>query len=908
MRGFLSAQTHITRIGGVVKIPGKEREAFERFLAEIRDDLNETITEEEAIEMLAQHVVTRPVFEALFEGYSFAGNNPVSVAMQSVLDVLDEHGLEKETGALQRFYASVRSRAAGITDAEGKQRIIVELYDKFFRNAFPRMTEKLGIVYTPVEIVDFILHSVADVLASEFDQTLGSKGVHIIDPFAGTGTFITRLLQSGLIGKDELAYKYQNELHANEIVLLAYYIAAINIEAVYHSLSGGEYQPFEGMCLTDSFQLYEKEDMISALLEANGSRRQRQKKLDIRVILGNPPYSVGQGSANDNNANVEYLRLDSAIRNTYAAHSTATNKNALYDSYIRAIRWGSDRIGENGIMAFVTNAGWIDGDAADGMRKCIAEEFSSVYILHLRGNQRVSGEQSRREGGKVFGSGSRAPIAVTLFVKNPRVAEKGRIRLHDIGDYLTREDKLRTIASFSSIEGIRQAGLWSEITPNEHFDWVKQRSSDYGSFMPLGDKREPSSPSMFNTYARGVETGRDPWCYNASREGLQTNVKSMIATFNAEVSRFISAGKPQEKSFLLSDPKRISWSALLHDSLQRCRTIDFDAYYLRQSAYRPFTMQWSYLDRLMNQRVSRISKMFPQHQSDNIVICVTGVSERKGFSVLATRSIPNLHMLDTGQCFPLNLFDAVSDEKDDDLLSQSIPAEGTARHGITDVALEHFRSKLQNSSITKDEVFYYVYGLLHSVDYRERYADDLAKGLPRIPCVSSYADFVAFSIAGRSLADLHVNYESAEPYAVTFVGGGLFMADLTESDYRVEKMRFGKKDKVKDRTTVIYNSRIIITDIPLAAYEYVVNGRPALESVMEGQAVWTDKASGIVNDPNRYAIETAGDPAYPLKLFQRVITVSLRTMEIVRSLPSLTVTLTESAQISPTVTQSPSEA
>ena len=399
------AQAHISRITGLVEKPGApERAAFEGFLAEIRDDLNDSISEGEAIEMLAQHLVTRPVFEALFEGYSFAQHNPVSKAMQGVLGTLDKHHLAKEAESLGKFYESVKRRAEGIDKAEAKQKIIVELYDKFFRNAFPKMTDRLGIVYTPVEVVDFIIHSVNELLQSEFGQTLGSRGVHILDPFTGTGTFVTRLLQSGLIKPEELEHKYRHEIHANEIVLLAYYIAAINIEAAYHGMAGGDYLPFEGICLTDTFQLYEQErDLISDLMADNSNRLTRQKQLDIRVIIGNPPYSVGQGSANDNAANVAYSKLDAQIRDTYAARSDATNKNALYDSYIRAIRWASDRIGDTGIVAYVSNAGWVDGNTTDGLRQCLVEEFASIHVFHLRGNQRTSGDRSRREGGKIFG-------------------------------------------------------------------------------------------------------------------------------------------------------------------------------------------------------------------------------------------------------------------------------------------------------------------------------------------------------------------------------------------------------------------------------------------------------------------------------------------------------------------------
>jgi predicted helicase len=378
------AQTHITRLKALVEQPrSKERRAFDGFLKELRNNLNDSVTLDAAIEMLAQHLVTKPVFETLFEGYSFTEENPVSQAIQSILKVLERQNLEKESKSLDKFYNRVRIRASGIETADGKQRLVVELYEKFFRKAFPRMTERLGIVYTPVEVVDFIIHSVSDVLQSEFGQTFGSPGVHIIDPFVGTGTFITRLLQSGLIKPEELVYKYKHEIHANEIVLLAYYIAAINIEAVYHARSG-KYAPFEGICLTDTFQLHEKNrhDLFDDhLMVNNAERRSRQKELDIRVIISNPPYSAGQSSANDNNANLDYLNLDAGICETYAKYSSATNKNALYDSYIRAIRWGSDRLGESGIMAYVSNASWIDGNAMDGLRKCLVEEYSSLYPI-----------------------------------------------------------------------------------------------------------------------------------------------------------------------------------------------------------------------------------------------------------------------------------------------------------------------------------------------------------------------------------------------------------------------------------------------------------------------------------------------------------------------------------------------
>jgi predicted helicase len=888
------AQTHISRIAAILDKPDNKAEiaSFNSFLKELQDDLNDSITRDEAIEMLAQHIITKPVFDALFEGYSFTKHNPVSIAMQGVLEVLNEHNLDKEAETLERFYESVRMRAAGISDLQAKQRIIVDLYDKFFKNAFPKMTERLGIVYTPVEVVDFIIHSVNDILKSEFHQTLGSKGVHIIDPFTGTGTFVTRLLQSGLISKDELAFKFQNEIHANEIVLLAYYIAAINIEQVYHSIMGGDYVPFGGICLTDTFALYEPSSHAIGKdsLADNSTRRRKQKKLEIKVIVGNPPYSAGQNSANDNNANAEYPRLDESIRKTYAAHSTATNKNALYDSYIRAIRWASDRIGDSGVVGYVSNASFVDGNSMDGLRKCLAEEFSSIYVFHLRGNQRTSGELSRQEGGKIFGSGSRSPIAISILVKNPNAAENGKIYFHDIGDYLTREKKLEKITAFGSIDGITAANGWLPITPDMHHDWVGQRDDSFSEFVSLGDKKDNTAAVVFANYSSGVKTNRDAWVYNASKSILGENIERMIGFYNAEVRRYKSACKdlkreqyPDVDDFINTDSTKISWGGNLKLDLARGKNFDFDSACLAHCTYRPFTKQWMYYSREMNERVYQMPRLFPDGSATNRVICVTGRGATIGFSAYMTFTLPDLEMVSKSQCFPLNLYESVSDVG---LFGRGDDEHGkyAARDGITDAGLQHFQNAYLGQQINKEDLFYYIYGLLHSEDYKKRYADNLSKELPRIPAVKEFADFQAFSTAGRKLADLHVNYETVTPYQVDIEGGALLLAEFTEADYRVTQMKFPSKT---DKTRVVYNHKITMAGIPLEAYDYVVNGKPALEWVMERQAVTTHKDSGIVNDANLWATETVGDAAYPLKLFQRVITVSLETMKIVQALPRL---------------------
>ncbi|POF41201.1 damage-inducible protein [Pseudomonas laurylsulfativorans] len=880
------ARTHIDRIQGILENPvnTQEKVAFNAFAAELRDDLNDSVSDGEIVEMLAQHLVTKPVFDALFDEHSFANHNPMSKAMQGVLDALHEHHLAKEADTLDKFYASVRQRAAGINNAQGKQKIIVELYDKFFRNAFPKMTERLGIVYTPVEVVDFILHSVNHLLQQEFGQTLGSKGVHIIDPFTGTGTFITRLIQSGLIKPEELSHKYKHEIHANELVLLAYYIATINIEAAYHGEVIDEYTPFEGICLTDTFQMYEKDDLVNALLEDNSARRKRQKELDIRVIVGNPPYSVGQGDANANNANVGYPSLDARIRDTYAARSSANNKNALYDSYIRAIRWASDRIGNAGIIGFVTNAGWIEANTADGLRKCLTDEFSSLYVFHLRGNARTSGETRRKEKDNVFGMGSRAPIAISLLVKNPSATEQGQIHFQDIGDYLSREEKLEKIANYASLAGIEQ---WRHITPDEHGDWLKQRDSSFGQFIVIGDKKSDGL-KIFDNYSGGVQTNRDAWVFNYSKTSLIRNVGSLIGKYCSELSRFNAVHSVAERhtrervaaDFLDKDSTLISWSRSLRADAIKNKPLGFDAERITVSTYRPFTKQWMYFDRRLNEMVLQMPRLFPVPSAQNLIITFKERWSGDGQFALITNSILEQQTDGGAQCFPLYLYDEAAQASKDDLFAEQTEGGLRRRDAITDSGLAHFQGAYPGEQISKEDLFYYVYGILHSSDYRERFNDNLSKELPRIPAVKKAFDFWAFSKAGRDLADLHLNYETVEPYPLSIEAKGT----LTNADYRVEKMKFAKKG---DKTTVIYNHRITIKGIPEAAWDYVVNGKAALDWVMERQAVRTDKTSNIVNDANDWAIETIGNSKYPLELFQRVVTVSLGTMKIVQSLPPL---------------------
>ena len=910
------ANTHIERINTILANPQntQERSVFNAFLNELRDDLNNAITESEAVEMLAQHLITKPVFDALFANDNFTQHNPMSQAMQKVVDIFEQKNLATETKQLNDFYESIQFRVKNIQSPEGKQKIIKELYDSFFNKAFPKMAERLGIVYTPVEVVDFIIRSVEDVLNNEFNASLADKGVQIIDPFTGTGTFITRLLQSGIIPAEKLPLKY-HEIHANEIVLLAYYIAAINIESVYHALlsehstntqeNSTDYQPFEGICLTDTFQMYEKEDLVDEILQVNSNRRKRQKSLDIQVIIGNPPYSAGQESANDNNANIAYPNLDEQIRSTYAEYSTSTNKNALYDSYIRAIRWASDRIENNGVIGFVTNGGYLESNSADGLRKCLAEEFSSLYIFHLRGNQRTSGERSRKEGGKIFGSGSRAPIAISILVKNPNAEKHGQIYFHDIGDYLNREQKLEIIKDFQSVNGISKQNGWTQIIPDQFNDWLNQRDPNFDTYLSMGDKKDKSAVVIFENYSMGVGTSRDVWAYNSSYKKVKHNMQSMINFYNQEVERYKNEKSSIKiQDFINKDQTKISWSSSLIPKVEKGIKVNFLENELVKSIYRPFNGQILYFDNTMVHRVSQMPQIFPNNQVENKVICLT-ITGTKDFSTLITNIIPDLHLIGDSQCFPLYLYEKEEAQaaNSSDLFAnqseKSTAGEGyQRREAITDEALAHFKAAYPNEDFSKEDMFYYIYGLLHSEEYREKYADNLSKQLPRIPCVKSAVDFWAFSQAGRELAELHLNYESVPMYQdVLFKGGLKLLGDQISGgvgeDFYVEKMKFGKKmdeetgKKVDDKTTIIYNSQFTLANIPEEAYDYVVNGKPALEWVMERQSVKTDKASGIVNDANDWAIETMNNPRYPMELFLRVVTVSLETMRIVRALPKL---------------------
>ena len=886
------AEQHIERIKALIADNGKHRRAFDQLIRGLHRNINPGLSEQDAIEMLSQHIISRPVFEALFENYQFAASNPISRSMQKMLDLLDdETKTEEEHQKLQKFYDYVRDTVGNIHEAEGRQRIIVELYDKFFKVASPRTVEKLGIVYTPVEVVDFIIRSVGYILQREFGRSLSDENVHILDPFTGTGTFITRLLQSGLISREALERKYGREIHANEIVLMAYYIASVNIENVFHDLMGPdtEYRPFGGICLTDTFQLGEEaadENLYSEQFPTNSRRVIEQKKRRITVIVGNPPYSVGQKSANDNAQNQKYPALDSQIERTYAAETDANNKNSLYDSYIRAFRWASDRLDkkDGGVIGFITNGNWLDSNAQNGMRKCLEREFSTIYVFNLRGAIRArSKDLAKKEGQNIFDI--MTGVAITIPVKKPKASdEAARIYYHDIGDYLSREEKLRIIRNMGDISNPLMQ--WVTITPNEHGDWLNKRSEQFKLYTTLGDKIDKKNKKTFFVpyYSNGLKTQRDPWCYNSSLPVVEKSAKEQIDFYNEQREKLAK----KEISDVDYSTHKISWTRAVLSDIQRNKPYNTQDCQFREGLYRPFFKQHLLFYRPLNEMMYQIPTLFPTSNQRNLVICVECIGARRDFTALITDCIPDLHVLEAAQCFPLYWYDdSTADIADLFSAPQSEMDRYVRRDGVTDWILSTAR-KQYGSRVTKEDIFYYVYGILHAPDYRTTFAADLKKSLPRLPLVKSPDDFWAFSRAGRSLAELHLGYEHVEPYA----GCRTIYSPLTnrgdEISYLIDdKMRFGKLDsKTADKRIIHYNAGITIENIPLEAYDYVVNGKSAIEWAMERYAVKTDPASRIENNPNDWCREH-DDPKYIYNLLLRIITVSLETMKIVRSLPKL---------------------
>ena len=848
------ARRHIQGIEFILEKNPDSKSAFEKFLQSLQHNINESIDQDQAIEMLAQHLITLPIFDALFGEYSFVKNNPVSSAMEQIVEELSQFGFEKEQKELQPFYDSVRLRAEGIDNAQAKQKIIITLYDKFFSTGFKSTTERLGIVFTPVEVVDFIVKSVDVVLRKHFSKTLASENVHILDPFTGTGTFITRtlhylksLMDSGEITFDDILRKYTQELHANEIVLLSYYIAAINIEAVFDEINGDEpYAPFEGIVLTDTFESTEIEDTLDdTFFGTNDKRLKRQQEKPITAIIGNPPYSFGQKDGNDDNQNISYPKLEQTILSSYVERSKAGMVGGMYDTYVKALRWATNRLEQDGVVAFVTNGSFIDSQSADGLRASLYDEFNHLYIFNLRGNALGQGDIRKKEGGNVFGGGTRTTVAVSILVKNN--SNSHELHYHDIGDYLTQKEKLALISDFEDISQLN----WQKIIPDENNDWINRRDSNYMKYAPISGQN--NSPFILSTI--GVNSDRDTWVIGFSKEKILSNSKKLIDKYNEEVK--INRGKNNKP--MNFNPMETNWSRKLLRLYSNGEFLEFNPTRITQELYRPFTKKWLMYDRNI---VENPGKFYSKWGKSNLAIYITGGGTQKPFSVLVSNIILDKQTLGNGK--GLMRFD---NEVDETLLFQS-----------NDNMNQTFADKL---GLSLDETFAYVYGLLNSREYQEKYANDLKKDIARIPIVKNKEKYVE---VGQKLMDLHLNYEEVPVY------DGVEITTAENPIYKVTKMRFAKKrdekgKSVNDLSTIIFNSDITISNIPEKAYEYVVNGRSAIEWIIDQYQVKTDKKSGITDDPNDYS----DDEKYIFNLLLRIINVSIQTVELINSLPKFEV-------------------
>ena len=827
--------------------------AFRAFHKKCCQSINPNLSEAAVEEMLIQHLLTERLFRTVFDNPDFTRRNVIANEIEKVIDALTSHSFSRDgfLQSLDRFYISIEDTARTVSDFSQKQGFLNTIYEQFFQGFSVKVADTHGVVYTPQPIVDFMVRSVEEILGAEFNRSLSDSGVHIIDPFVGTGNFIVRIMRE--IQKTALADKYQSELHCNEVMLLPYYIAAMNIEHEFFEATGG-YQPFEGICLVDTFELAEDRQLPLFALE-NTRRVDEQKKAPMFVIIGNPPYNVGQVNENDNNKNRKYPTMDAQVKETYAKDSTARNKNALADPYVKAIRWASDRIGEEGVVAFITNNGFLDGVAFDGMRKRLAADFDAIYILDLGGNARKGLKVS---DANVFGI--RVGVSINLFVKKcDNTNVHAEIFYACVDEFWRKEDKYRYLDSKEHYRNIE----WQPITPDQRYTWLTEGlHADFETFIPMGTQEAKAATGaavevIFQTYSNGVKTNRDAWAYNFNRNTLTENMSGMIETYNAEVDRWKRRENQDENvdDFVVYGDEKISWSRDLKSKLKRGKIAEYDKYKVRVSCYRPFTKLNLYFDRVMNDVVYVFPSIFPtsETETENRVIWLKVGKEWPMFALMVDK-LPDQLPQGGSQCFPFYTYDE----------------DGSNRcENITDWVLEQFRSHYRDEAITKWDIFHYTYALLHHPAYRERYQANLKRDLPHLP----YApDFWGFAKAGQRLGEIHIGYEDADEHPIRKIE-----TPGKPLNWRVEKMKLSK-----DKTQIVYNDFLTLDGIPKKVFDYKLGNRSALEWVIDQYRVKTDKRSGIVNDPNR---EDA--PQYIVKLIGKVITVSLETVEIVEGLPDL---------------------
>ncbi|GHR78978.1 helicase [Helicobacter pylori] len=847
----------------------KNPEFFHGFLDSLKGNIHSNIKEDEALDMITSHIITKPIFDAIF-GDNI--QNPIAKALDKMVEKLSTLGLQGETKDLKNLYESVKTEAMHAKSQKSQQELIKNLYNTFFKVAFRKQSEKLGIVYTPIEVVDFILRATNGILKKHFNTDFNDKNITIFDPFTGTGSFIARLLskENGLISDEALKEKFQKNLFAFDIVLLAYYIALINITQAAQNRDGS-LKTFKNIALTDSLDFYEEKNDKGVFdlfkdLEENKEIKSTMEKQNIRVIIGNPPYSAGSKSENDNNQNLSHPKLEKRVYEKYGQISTAKVGATTRDTLIQSIRMASDLLKDKGVLGFVVNGGFIDSKSGDGFRKCVAQDFAHLYVLNLRGNQRTSGEVSRKEGGKIFDSGSRATIAIVFFVKDASV-KNSAIHYYDIGDYLKREEKLNWLANFTDLDAIK----FETIIPNDKGDWINQREDAFDKLIPLKrDKKLKIFNTIFDLNSNGVATNRDPWVYNFSQKILTQSVQKCIDTYNADLERFnayfreafksrakgVKSDKPYKQlndQEITTDKTKIAWVQNLKTQLIKGKKLDdFSQEKISVSLYRPFNKQYFYYERELAWSFHSMKKIFPDKNAQNVVIN-TSVGNGKNFSALVSDAIPDIHFIGDVKAYPLYYYDDL----------------GRRDYAISGYALNLFRRHYKDNAITEEEIFYYIYAILHHKGYLEKYKNSLAKEAPRIALSE---DFKELSILGKELAKLHLNYESGEMH--TSVKYTTLMNAGMEGYYDVVQM---KKDKKGD--CIIYNQNITITKIPKKAFDYVVNGKSAIDWVIERYQKTMDKDSLIENNPNDYA-----GGKYVFELLCRVIKLSEKSVDLIEKI------------------------
>ena len=829
--------------------------AFTDFYEICRTSINPELSQDAVEEMLIQHILTERIFRTVFNRSDFTSRNIIAVEIENVSAVLMRHAMSRDVflEPLDRFYIAIEQAATLCKDFSQKQHFLNTFYEKFFQGFSEDVADTHGIVYTPQPIVDFMVKSVEHILETEFGRSLSDTGVHIIDPFVGTGNFIVRLMQD--IQGTALDAKYRHELHCNEVMLLPYYIASLNIEQEFFQRTGA-YLPFEGIALADTFELLEQQQ-TEFFTQENTERVKRQKSADMFIVIGNPPYNAQQVNENDNNKNRKNEMMDDRIAETYVKDSKATLRNKLYDPYVKAIRWASDRIGNEGIVAFVTNNSFLEGVAFDGMRKHLAADFDTIYILDLGGNARKGLKTS---DANVFGI--RVGVSINLLVKNKQnSSEKPRIFYYRTDDLWKKKQKFDFLNRGQHMGDIE----WKSIQPDARHTWLTEGlDPEFETFIPIGSKaaknrKTQDGEAIFSLYSSGIVTSRDNLVYAFNLPLLQERVHTFIEIYNTTVDqkRRHDPKTPVESFINTTDP-RIKWSRQVKASLKKLEPSIYEDAHFRTALYRPFCQQYLYFDNFWNEERYQHYRIFPtpETESENRMICVAGIGDRKGFGCLTTNRISTFDLaFEKAQCFPFYTYNE----------------DGTNRQeNITDWALAKFRTHYSDDTISKWDIFHYTYGILHHPLYREKYEMNLKRDLPHIPFAE---DFWEFTEAGAQLADLHLNYESYPKYEKL----ELQETPNMQVDWRIERMKFSK-----DKTQIRYNDYLTLDGIPAEAFEYRLGTRSALEWVVDQYRVKVDKRSGIVNNPNR-----ADQPRYIVDLIARVITVSLKTVEIVAGLPTL---------------------